>query len=206
MELEFLGARNRSNHDEKELLDVVRRCKLQISRSHSFPIGVAFDAGREAGHSILGGIGFEVGNKYGYQYWAMRGDAIFFLLESLYEDTVDEQVMFRLARVERVAEGVLYCGRVYSKLGYPGDTVVSIGIRHCGLKGRMLGYSEEERIIPRFVNSAKSEVSAHIETSVSSIKAELQSYVMTVCEGLFKSFNFRKFSRDDCSSILEGFT
>ena len=73
-----------------------------------------------------------------YDYWTLRRDGAFFLLRSLYEDRSNKEAIYFDDRISEVTEALLYCSRLYDRLGVPASTRVRMSVRHSGLEGREL--------------------------------------------------------------------
>ena len=89
-------------------------------------------------------------------------------------------------RIARVTEVLLYCVRLYNRLEIDPTTVVNIVIRHGGLKGRILGAANPNRMMLRErVPCVENEVESEIATQLSKIEGELVRFVKEFVTPLF---------------------
>jgi hypothetical protein len=171
-----------------------------------WPIGVVLN--REDAHPApkADGIVAEIAGKYvsTYDYWAIRKDGAFYLLKSLFEDERGSERIFFNTRIVRITETLLYCVRLYSGLKVPADSRIVVGIRHGGLKGRLL--SATSAVF--FRNDGKStedEVYTEVETTLEKIESDLVDLVERFTQPLFVVFNFFELDKKALEDIVNNF-
>jgi hypothetical protein len=130
-----------------------------------------------------------------YDYWAIRRDGDFYLLASLFEDMRDPAKIFFNTRIVRVTETLLYCTRLYARLGVDPTAMVNIAIKHGGLSGRSIGSSNSNRHIRPYAPASEEEVEVELKTSLQDIESNLVSLVKQIVAPVFVLFDF--FEVDD---------
>lgn len=140
-----------------------------------------------------------------YDYWTIRKDGTFYLLKSLFEDMRKPGHIFFNTRVVRITETLLYAARLYSGFKIPSDSRVLIGIRHGGLKGRILSAAGNNRELSYERKSTEDEVYTEIETTLEKVESELVDLVQKFTQPLFVVFDFFEISRDVLENIVNDF-
>ena len=77
-------------------------------------------------------------NYLTYDFWYLRKNGDFYLLKDLFENSRNSGSIFVDTRIIRITEALLYCARLYEKLGVSGSVEVNIGISHGGLQDRVM--------------------------------------------------------------------
>lgn len=136
------------------------------------------------------GIVAEVPIDRRYDYWAIRRNGDFYFLGSLFEDASDPSKLFFNTRIVRVTETLLYCARLYARLGVDPTARVSIAIRHGGLKGRTIGSSNPDRSLLPYAPAIEDEAEVEIKTSLQEIESNLVRLVKQLVAPVFVLFDF----------------
>lgn len=126
-----------------------------------------------------------------YDYWTIRRDGTFYLLKSLFEDEHKSGYVFFNTRIIRITEVLLYSVRLYSGFKVPPDSRILIGIRHGGLKDRVLSATEGRNLF--FHDRYKSKEDGmynEIETTSEKIESDLVDIVQRFTQPLFVIFDF----------------
>ena len=125
-----------------ELLNAVRQSEI---KTFGWPIGILAEnqekyKPRPYGDGIRAeiSIGGEPKDRLSYDYWALRSNGEFYLLQSLFEDTRTKDTIFFDTRIVRVTEALMFAQNLYSRLGAPPESRVRIRITHVGLKARKI--------------------------------------------------------------------
>jgi hypothetical protein len=147
------------------------------ARPHPRADGIAADIPREG--------------RQAYDYWALRRSGEFYWRGTLFEDDSNKDEIFFDTRILRVTESLLYCGRLYNALGLDRRRIVTITIRHVGLKGRRLSSADSNRSLdderhPAHENESVVQLTVRLEQ----LESELVSYVKDILAPLFALFDF----------------
>jgi len=132
---------------------------------------------------------------------------MFFLLKSLFEDSEyshQPNCIYFNTRVIRITETLLYANRLYSGFDVPPNAQIKIGIRHGGLKNRVLS-AVGGRIFPLNYKSVEDEVYTEVETTLDKIKPEMVGLVGEFTEQLFIVFDFFKLERNILEDIVNNY-
>lgn len=208
MELRF-ALHDPVSKSQVELLNAVRRSEI---RTFGWPIGVLLENRDEfRPRPVADGIFAEVSiskslmsDRASYDYWALRSNGDFFLLQSLFEDQRSEQRVFFDSRVVRVTESFMFCANLYENLGVAPTAPLSLRVTHRGLAGRTLTTASTNRIIhPATTTEDVSE--AELRTSVAGVRDRLSDQVVQVVEPLFMLFDFKQFDRSILDGIISNF-
>jgi hypothetical protein len=138
-----------------------------------------------------------------YDYWALRSDGAFYLLQSLFEDDRGEKKIFFEIRIVRVTEALLYAARLYRNLGVPPDATVAFRVSHRGLAGRTLTSAGRRMFFPQ--SSEESEAQAETIVTLGTIGERLVEEVRQLLEPLFILFDFTRFDEGIYVEIVEEF-
>jgi hypothetical protein len=154
------------------------------------------------------GIVAEVKGPYGsYDYWSWRTNGDFYSLLSLFEAEGGPGRLFVDTRVVRVTEALLYCARMYSRLGVDRSALVHVAVRHGGLAGRRLSAANPMR---RFTlrddrETAETEVETEIAATLAELEDDLIGYVKRTCAPLFVLFDFFELADEVYKDLVDGF-
>jgi len=154
------------------------------------------------------GIAAEVTGKAhsGYDYWALAKNGDFYSLGSLFEDERYQNSIFFNTRIVQITEALLYCKKLYSRLGFPLNSSVRMRITHGGLQGRVLTASGTRAFSMLFKDSTReNQVSTEIEFLLANVEADLIDLVKRLAEPLFLIFNFGHFEHQIYEQIITDF-
>jgi hypothetical protein len=139
-----------------------------------------------------------------YDYWALRSNGDFYLLQSLFEDQRAEKMLFFNTRIVRIAESLLFAVNLYRNLGVPSEVRLSVRITHRGIAERTLGSSSPNRQILPAVTHEDASQTEFVET-LAQIQPGLVDHVRRVAEPLFMLFDFKQFNQAVYSDIIAKF-
>lgn len=146
------------------------KAAMEQTQIHTFgwPVGIVMDKEEWRPKFYQEGIRAEINMPDGsqYDYWALRRDLSFYLLQSLFEDMRAEGKIFFDTRIVRTAETIMRIARLYQspEFGRSVRDRVVIKIRYLGLKGRKLASANPARHIadrhPCFEDEAETVIRA----------------------------------------------
>ena len=177
---------------------------------HTFgwPIGVFLHKDGARPHPRADGIAAEIHRegRDAYDYWALRRTGEFYWRGTLFEDDQSKEKLFFDTRIVRVTEALLYCGRLYTALGLDRLRVVTITVRHVGLKGRRLSSANPNRALhderdPAHENESVIQLTVRLEQ----LEAELVTRVKEVVAPLLALFDFLELDGRVYEDIVNGF-
>jgi MinD-like ATPase involved in chromosome partitioning or flagellar assembly len=201
--------RFRPNTNQAKLLDATRAAQIHV---FGWPIGVILDnvpdsRPRPTNDGIVAQIkGEHAPLGASYDYWAWRNNGDFYLLQSLFEDehAPDVKLLYFDTRIVRLAETLLYCSRVYKRLGVPFDAPVQFAARWAGLKDRKLRAATPTRFLnPRA--TIENDVATSLTIPLTRVRVDLVGVVKQLLEPLFIVFDFLQFQDQIYSQIVNGF-
>ncbi|MEQ1721212.1 MAG: toll/interleukin-1 receptor domain-containing protein [Nitrosomonas sp.] len=142
MELRF-ALHSPLSKSQLELLSAVGASEI---RTFGWPIGITLENRPEyRPRPFQDGIRAEVSieneedaGRRSYDYWALAKNGDFYLQQNLFEDSRDKDKIFFNTRIVRVTEALMFAGRLYSHLGAPAETRLSVRVDHHGLRGRTI--------------------------------------------------------------------
>jgi hypothetical protein len=197
---------------QTELLNAANRAPIH---TFGWPIGVVLNNREEfrprpKTDGIVAEINIdEEGSRIGrksYDYWTIRRDGTFYLLMNLFEDTLKSGKLFFNTRIIRITEALLYTIRLYSYLNVTNDSQIIVGIRHGGLKGRIL--SATQGYGAYYISENKSledEVYTEIKTTFEKIESNLVELVEKFTQPLFILFDFFELDKSSLENIVNNF-
>jgi hypothetical protein len=208
MELRF-ALHDPINKSQIELVNAVRKSEI---RTFGWPIGVLVENRDEfRPRPVADGIVAEIAISKGlmtarssYDFWVLRSNGDFYLLQSFFEDQRTEQQVFFDSRVVRVTESFMFCANLYENLGVSATAPLSVRVSHSGLAGRTLTTAATNRhIMPAKTTEDVSET--EVRTSVAAIRERLADHVAQVVEPMFMLFDFKRFDRSVLDGIINNF-
>lgn len=145
--------------------------------------------------------------RLSYDYWALRRNGDFYMLHSLYEDGhfPDKRLLFFDTRITRVTEVLLYCRRLYERLGVSPTTTVNIEITHGGIAGRVLRAASSGRHLSLDRKSIEERIETRLTVPLSRVEPDLTDVVKVFTKPLFELFDFFDLSDSVLSEIVDGF-
>lgn len=177
--------------EHRELDDAARTSNIN---TFGWPIGV-YLVNREEyrPRPRADGITAEIaiGEDSSYDYWAIKRNGDFYSLSSLFEDRRETGQIFFDTRIIRATEGLLYCARLYSRLGVDTSSIIQFSIRFTGLKNRILSAANTSRrhSIHRR-QCIEDEMGAEVSASLQEIEANLVQLVKHLLCPVFILFDF----------------
>jgi TIR domain-containing protein len=204
MEVRF-GLHNGLNESQVELLSAVRASQI---RTFGWPIAVTLQNRPEYGPRPFGdGIRAEVAlaDHPSYDYWAVRKNGDFYLLQSLFEDLRERNALFFNTRIVRVTEALMFASNLYNALGAAPDARISARFTHSGLAGRTLKSAGTYRwlLTDRKAHDQTSETETVIV--LGDVKSALVDEVRRVCAPMFMLFDFQEFEPEVYEDIVRRF-
>ncbi len=194
------------NIAHSELLRVADKAQIH---TFGWPLGIVLNNREEyrpkpKTDGIVAQIDIREGRS-SYDYWTIRKDGAFYLLKSFFEDDIGKSpYIFFNTRIVRITETLLYSARLYSGFEVASDSRILIGIRHGGLKDRILsGSGGRELHYDR--KSKENEVYTEAETSTEKIESELVDIVQKFTQPLFVIFDFFEVSRTVLENIVNNY-
>ncbi len=185
-----------------ELLRVATQAQIE---TFGWPIGVVLSSREEyRPKPKTDGIIAEIETDDSYDYWTIRKDGTFYLLKDLFEDVRKPGYIFFNTRIVRITEALLYSVRLYSGLGASSDSRILIGIRHGGLKDRILG-AAGSRHISHGRTSKEDDVYTEVETTLETIESHLADIVQRFTQPLFIIFDFFELDGKVLEEIVNNF-
>lgn len=203
MEIRMTLPDSKLNITQGELLRVAEQAQIHTS---GWPIGVVFYHEEYRPKPKTDGILAEIDIKdETYDYWTIRRDGAFYLTESLLEEygSKPDSIFFN-TRIVRITEALLYSVRLYSGLNVPADSRILIGIRHGGLKGRVLSAARNRFPIYNR-KSDEDEVYTEVETTFEKIESDLVDIVQTFTQPLFVIFNFFELDTEVLADVVNDY-
>ncbi len=198
------------NKSQVELLNAVRKSEIH---TFGWPIAVTLENKEEyRPRPIVDGIRAEIAiessrmtGRSSYDYWALRNNADFYLLQSLFEDNRDPNAIFFNSRLVRVTESLMFAANLCEALGVPGDTKLSIRVLHRGIAGRTLSSSNPTRglLFPRRTQVDESQTEIVEETG--RLRDSIVANVRKIAEPLFMLFDFMEFDTKVYEEIITNF-
>jgi hypothetical protein len=209
MELSFEPDAPGLSWRQAELLEAARAATID---TFGWPIGVVLEPEayrpRPTGTGIRAVIrASHFDDEPALDLWELRTDGRYYLIQNLFEDQrgYTDELCFD-TRIVRVTESLLFCGRLYDRLGVRPDTVVRVTITHGGLADRKLSSANlARRFGPSSRRSAADESSSTVTFRLGEIDARLVDLVIDVLAPVFELFDFFMLSRDVYEEIVNAF-
>ena len=206
-EIEFALADSKLNLPQRVLLEAADGAQIH---AFGWPIGaVMHHEDEDRPHPTVDGIVANMAypEHKSYDYWALRRNGDFFLLQSLFEDAKDPsyKALYFDTRIIRITEALLYCARLYSRLGVSNVLNVHVVITHNGLRDRSIKCADPRRSIHDRFTSKESVVSSEISGSLLSIESQLIHMVKALTQPLFSVFDYFEVSDSVYAEIVDEF-
>lgn len=206
--ISYLPQRNLSVH-QQTLLHAAENAQIH---TFGWPIGVVFRTDELKPKASAEGIkSIFSSNATGepYDYWELKKNGDFYLIQSLAEDLRTANSICLDVRIIRIAEAFLHTALLYTILGASLDDQVKIKIRHGGLKGRQLAIADPMR---PFFNlsgvkyvSVKNEIENNYSITIVDIKTKLAEYVGDVMTSLSALFDCYPIKMSFVKEIVDKF-
>jgi hypothetical protein len=204
MEFQMTLVGYKPNISPEDLLRVANQAQIH---TFGWPIGIMDITSREhRPRPTAEGIVLEVAYNQTYDYWTIKKDGSYYLLENLFEEKWGTNYVYFNTRIVRVTECLLYAVRLYTGYKVPSDTKIIIGIRHGGLKDRILTASETRSltIFDKYI-CEENEVYEEVETRIDEIEDDLVRLVKRFVEPLFIIFDYFKVEDRIIEEIVNNF-
>jgi hypothetical protein len=208
MELQFSLLSPLQPRTPQVLLTSARSAQID---AFGWSIGVILDKSehkpKPTSQGIIAEIRIDEGGMFGpsFDYWALRRDGTFYLLQSLFEDQRATGAIFFDIRIVRVTESLLYCRRLYDRLGVDPDSWVRMTIKHCGLKDRELKAADPSRKLFENSIAVENETEQTQSFRLVEVESDLVPLVKRFVTPLFELFDFCSFSDDVYTSVIDRF-
>jgi hypothetical protein len=202
MEVRF-GLHSGLNKSQIELLSAVRASQIS---TFGWPIAVLLDRDEYRPRPFGDGIRAEIASiRPTFDYWAVRKNGDFYLLQSLFEDMHERSALFFNTRIVRVTEALMFADRLYTALGAAPDAKISARFTHTGLAGRTLKSAGLNRSL--FDNRMAHDQLSETENVMvlGDIKGALVDEVQRVCAPMFMLFDFQEFTPRVYEDIVRRF-
>lgn len=207
MEVRVALESSQSSFGQIELRDAARLAPIS---TFGWPIGVFLENRDDARPKPTSeGITAEIATPKDYlggtyDYWSLRNNGDFYLLQSLFEDSRKEGVCFFDTRIVRMTETLLYLSRLYYNLKVDPQTKVKIQVTHRGLKGRHL-IAAGNRIMFLDKTSSTDVVTTKIETTVDQLESKIVDHLEKLTSELFVMFDYFKLEKNILEEIVNNF-
>jgi hypothetical protein len=191
-----------------ELLNAVKQSEI---RTFGWPIGITLEnrdeyRPRPYGDGIRAevSIGGKLADRQSYDYWSLRSNGDFYLLQSFFEDTRTTNKIFFDTRIVRITECLMFIEGLYNKLGAPSKARAIIRVKHGGLNERSLESASPYRLVfPR--STSESVSSSEIEVELGKMKETRIDDVRNLLEPMFMLFDYSQFAPTVYSEIVRNF-
>jgi hypothetical protein len=207
MEFAFALSPPKGQWSPSELLEAATESQIQ---TFGWPIGVVIDTDVYRPHPTGDGIRAEVSvvdsplRENSYDYWSLRSDGDYYLLQSLFEDQRTKNALYFNTRIVRVTEAVLYCARLCARLEVSPASRIVLRIRHGGLRSRTLRSASARRLhLER--TTVVDEVHSEVSFTLESVDAQLVALVNDLVRPVFEVFDFFEVSEEVLKDIVEKF-
>jgi len=184
---------------------------MEETQIHAFgwPIGAVLDQPEYKPRPVRDGIRADIllPDKSQYDGWFLRNDRVFYLLQTLFEDTRSQGKIFLDTRVVRTAETILRLARLYKALGVPSDAKVVIRIRYTGLRGRALSAADRRRVLHGELICIEDETMTSIQERLGNMDSESKLVELThrAVSELTMLFDYFQPSKEQVESLLHEF-
>ena len=203
MEVRMVVPNLNLNIPQGELLRVAEEATIH---TFGWPIGVVLKNRDEyRPRPKTDGIVANIDTGDHYDYWAIRKDGAFYLLKSLFEDARKPGQLVFNTRIVRITETLLYAVRLYSGFNVPVNSRIVIGIKHSGLKDRLLVSSSFSRELSYERKSVEDEVYTEIDTTLEKLESELPNHVEAFIKPLFVLFDYFELDKPVLEDIVNKF-
>ena len=182
----------------KSQLELLNAAKASQIRTFGWPIGLVATREEYRPRPHPDGVRAEISvdqsaisGRASYDYWALRSNGDFYLLQSLFEDDRGEKKIFFNTRIVRVTESLMFAANLYSTLGVAAETRLSVRVTHRGLAGRELTSAGGNRFIWPSAPTQADESTSEIVVQVGAILETIVDDVRRLTAPLFMLFDFK---------------
>lgn len=189
---------------QPQLMNAARAAEI---RTFGWPIGIVLENREEyrprpRHDGIVANI--PILDKQSYDYWALRTNGDFYLLQSLFEDNRAPDKLFFNTRIVRLTEALLYCRRLYSELRVPDSTRVHFITHYGGLKGRELASSNPNRLLFGR-KTEEDDIEVHTVFTLKALDEDPSAIVKELLAPVFVLFDFFELSAEVYTDIVNKF-
>ena len=195
---------NRSiSNDQATLLEAARKSGIP---TFGFSL-IAVLSGEFKPYPIKNGIEAEIphtstGNHY--NFWNINTFGCLYVLEGLFEEGRGETDFVSYnTRIIRITEFLLTTQLLFNELGFDDDTIIRVGIKHSGLKGRMIG--SMNRMMRHKGISKERESETLTDIRLGEIDDNTLVILKRFTEPLFILFDYFELADPIYSDIIESF-
>jgi hypothetical protein len=203
MEVAFALSKPKLRKSQQELLAAARSSVIPTG----WPFALVMDreeyTPRPKTFGIVAEVAITENRPHLYDYWAIKRDGDFYTLRSLTEDGRDPGKLWFDVRITRITEALLYCARLYSRLGVESSATVNVSIRHAGLSGRVLAASGDRHVWER--KTTETEVGNELCIPLAKIESDLVNVVKEFTAPLFTLFEFFELADQVYEDIVNKF-
>lgn len=206
MEIRFALHPPKLDWGPQELNEAARTSTIDL---FGWPIGVYLENREEfrprpRADGIMAEVAIE--DHSSYDYWAIRRNGDFYSLSSLFEDRREPARLFFDTRVIRATEGLLYCARLYSRLGVDPSSKTQFSLHFTGLKDRILSAANSGRSLSLHERRCvENDIQVEVSTSLQEIEANLVELVKQLLKPVFILFDFFELSDSVYEDLVNKF-
>lgn len=200
MEASFRLGGGLAHKAQSELLHTAERAGIH---AFGWPIGVVLHTEARPKPMSEGIVAEVNGINSSYDYWALRTNGDYYFLGSLFEDERASNVIWFDTRIVRVTETFLFCYRLYKGLGATEESMVTIQIRHGGLRDRTLGSARPS--LWHGSASNEEEVEWKKTLTLASLRTDLHQNVKNVLDSLLILFDFFQPTDQQVNAVVDEF-
>jgi len=204
MEIRITISDTKIELSHKHLLEAAYNSQI---KTFGWPIGcVVNDIKQRRPRARKDGIFAEIENteRGSYDFWSLRRDASFYILKTLYEDTRKFGYVSLNIRIARIAEALMYASNIYSFFKINSTAPLLFGIRHGGLKERILT-AIDKRYLHRNYKAVEESIYNEVQTNIQEIEDDLTGVVLKFAQPLFVVFDFFHVDRNSIEPIVVNF-
>ncbi len=208
LDIRFALDHPKPQRTQKELLEAASE---SVIKTFGWPIAIYMTSDGFAPKPRVDGIVAEIsteemhGGGMTYDYWTIRRNGDFFLLKTIFEDKRDPEKIFFNTRIVRVTETLLYCARLYERLGIDPTTYVNIEIVHGGLKGRIITAAGASRMLSAHSRCEENQIKTQVRSTLAGLESNLVDLVKELTEPMFSLFGFCEFKDEVYQDIVSAF-
>lgn len=195
----------RINYSPAELLRVAHSSMIHTFR---WPVGIMdLNPGPLKPRPTSSGIVNTVIRKgKSYDFWALRQDGSFYLLQTLFEDSqgATDQLFFN-TRIVRTTEMLMYLARLYEGLNVPENTTANFILRHVGLAGRRISATSNRPMLHSPGPASEKEIESTITIDLSTLDESLSQHVQNLLNPVFMIFDFFQLGQEMYDQIVTDF-